>query len=100
MATETKDMNWGVSSAAQVDSELGDVKSIVAENKADIGLKLLAENGTVEYTEEEARKVRGKIDLNLLPIVSYYISIYIVLILNHVVSFVSHSDSNTWTRSP
>lgn len=54
-----------VPSAMAEDSEKGQL----VDSHADLGLKFLAENGVVEYTEEEASKVRWKIDLFLMPIV-------------------------------
>jgi len=35
----------------------------------DIGLQPLAQQGHAEYTEEEVKRVRWKLDLDLLPIV-------------------------------
>lgn len=39
----------------------------------DIGLHYLAKNGRVEYTESEERKIRWKIDLCVLSIVSCFV---------------------------
>ncbi|KAL2866136.1 uncharacterized protein BJX67DRAFT_356653 [Aspergillus lucknowensis] len=39
-----------------------------ASDDIDIGLQFLAQHGQVEYTEDEDRRVRWKIDLYLLPI--------------------------------
>lgn len=47
------------------DSEKGQI----VDSHADLGLKFIAEHGVVEYSEEEASKVRWKIDLFLMPIV-------------------------------
>jgi hypothetical protein len=49
------------------DHEKGEV---VIDRHADLGLQYLAKHGRVEYTEEEERAVRWKIDLCLMPIVS------------------------------
>lgn len=51
-------------------SESGMTKSIV-DSKADVALQYLAEHGRVEYTAEEERVVRGRIDWFLLPVVRY-----------------------------
>ena len=44
----------------------------IDERNADIALQYLAHNERIEYTEAEATKVRWKIDLFLLPIVSCF----------------------------
>lgn len=43
---------------------------LIVDSDADLGLQFLAKNGRVEYTAEEESKVRWKIDLCLMPIVS------------------------------
>ncbi|KAL3458257.1 hypothetical protein BJX64DRAFT_302031 [Aspergillus heterothallicus] len=48
-----------------------DAEKAVLESQSsdiDIGLQFLAQHGQVEYTEEEDRRVRWKLDLYLLPI--------------------------------
>jgi hypothetical protein len=40
------------------------------DNRADVALQFIAQHGSVEYSESEATKVRWKIDLHLMPIVS------------------------------
>lgn len=45
-------------------------KGVIVDSHADIGLKYLVENGTVDFLPEEECGVRWKIDLHFLPIVS------------------------------
>lgn len=52
-----------------VDVEASDMKNI--DKNADVGLQFLAQAEKIEYTEEEEKAVRRKIDLHLLPIVSF-----------------------------
>lgn len=56
--------------ASQRDPEKSEV---LAEAGADLGFQYLAQHGVVEYTAEEESKVRWKIDLALMPIVSSFI---------------------------
>ncbi|KAI9736175.1 MAG: hypothetical protein M1834_001060 [Cirrosporium novae-zelandiae] len=42
--------------------------NVYVDSDADIGLQFLVQVGTVEFTEEEAKRVKWKIDLFLLPI--------------------------------
>ena len=60
--------NTPLPSGVAEDSEKGQV----VDSHADLGLKYLTEHGVVQYTEEEASKVRWKIDMYLMPIVSLY----------------------------
>jgi hypothetical protein len=55
--------------ARDEDRDLG-VEKVVVDKNADIGLQFLTQHEPVEYTAAEERKVRWKIDLYLLPIVS------------------------------
>ncbi|GAB7356839.1 hypothetical protein MBLNU459_g7713t1 [Dothideomycetes sp. NU459] len=68
MSVEDKKMNWESEPATATDSESGQMKQIIVPGKGDVGLELLAQAGPVDYTEEEARQVKRKIDLYLLPI--------------------------------
>ncbi|CAM1507320.1 Fc.00g069610.m01.CDS01 [Cosmosporella sp. VM-42] len=45
-------------------------KGVIIDSHADIGLKYLIENGTIEFTPQEERRVRWKIDLYFLPILA------------------------------
>ncbi|KAH7024357.1 dipeptide transmembrane transporter [Microdochium trichocladiopsis] len=45
-------------------------KEHVIDSRADIGLRYIAEHGVVEFTPEEERKVRRKIDMYFLPILA------------------------------
>lgn len=54
-------------------SEGGKTEAII-DNKADVALQYLAEHGRVEYTPEEERTVRWRIDLFLLPVVRQFLS--------------------------
>ncbi len=44
--------------------------SVIIDADADLGLQYMVKNGQIDYTEEEERRVRWKIDLFLLPVVS------------------------------
>ncbi|CAJ2503306.1 Uu.00g107000.m01.CDS01 [Anthostomella pinea] len=68
MAIEDKVMMHDVQPGSPADSELGETKGVVVDEKADVGLKFLAQTGPVEYTNEEVKQVRWKIDLFFLPI--------------------------------
>lgn len=57
-----------VARTVSADQEKG--AALVIDRNADLGLQFLAQNGRVEYTEEEERAVRWRIDLCLMPIVS------------------------------
>ena len=46
--------------------------NIVIDKKADIGLQLLAQHEHVEYSVAEERRLRWKIDLFLLPVISVF----------------------------
>jgi hypothetical protein len=46
---------------------------IVIDKKADIGLQFLAQHENVEYSVAEERRLRRKIDLFLLPVVSVFL---------------------------
>ena len=45
-------------------------KAPIATEKDDIGLQYIAQHGIASYTPEEERRVRWKLDLNLMPMVS------------------------------
>ena len=51
------------------DVEIQKSEVLVGES-ADIALQYLVNNDRIEYTEEDAQRVRWKIDLYLLPIAS------------------------------
>jgi len=74
---------------------------IFIDKKADIGLQYLAQNERIEFTVDEERKVRWKIDLFLLPIVRMPISLsYHWSSANpYLTSSLLRLVSNTWTKS-
>lgn len=45
-------------------------KAFTVTEKDDIGLQFIAQHGVEAYTPEEEKKVRWKLDLNLMPMVS------------------------------
>lgn len=69
MAIEDKGVVHDVQPDSAVDSELGEIKDVVINQKADVGLRFLAQSGPVEFTNLEVKQVRWKIDLFFLPIV-------------------------------
>jgi hypothetical protein len=50
-----------------VDVEASEMKYV--DKDADVGLQFLAQSEKIEYTEDEAKRVKRKTDLHLLPIV-------------------------------
>ncbi|KAJ5887951.1 Major facilitator superfamily domain general substrate transporter [Penicillium taxi] len=67
MVKVDKEYNY-TNPSATADVEALDIKYI--DKHADIGLQFLAQSEKIEYTEEEARRVKHKTDLYLLPILS------------------------------
>lgn len=87
-------------SSVQQHSADPEKSEILVDRNADLGLQHLAKNGRVEYTEEEERKVRWKIDLCVLPIVSWNDSSTKAPQVANQSSWHSRLDSNTSTKSP
>lgn len=56
--------------------ELGETKNVAVDAEGNAALQLLAQVGPVDYTEEEAARVRWKIDMFFLPIVSHHFAVY------------------------
>lgn len=56
--------------------ELGETRNVAVDAKGNAALQLLDQVGSVEYTVEEAARVRWKIDLFFLPIVSCHFPVY------------------------
>lgn len=58
--------------AASITQQEEDSKVLVVTEKDDIGLQYIVQHGVASYTAEEDRRVRWKLDLNLMPMVSLF----------------------------
>lgn len=68
------DAAGGIRTDPVTDAEPDEAK--YPKKDADVGLQLLASSGRIEYTAEEARRVKRKVDLFILPIVPYILTLF------------------------